>query len=958
MAINDNIIKLDELIKRVNSSIDTNINLLNKGADAINNYGKNISNIPSQYVNNLNDINEALKKIQSSNIKLTKEEKERINSILKLNQEIRSNNQTTLSNIRVLNQQEAAKKRQEKATKDLNSAYLQLSKAESEAARRLQDLIARGKTAEQTQRQYNRELKNAKNEFDSLRTKVLSADNAVGRWNRTNERTISGLKNMFLGVKNLVAAFGIVGGLTLFANLVKDSYRLIKELQGLNEALKMVTGSEAEFAKQQIFLSQTAEKFGVDINTLTEQFTQFYVSAKDKLAGEQIQNIFSSVTKAGAKMGLTVDAQKRAFLALNQMMSKGVISSEELRGQLGEALPGAFGIMAKAMKTTEKGLAEMLKNGELLAKDVLPKFAKELEKAYGIENVDRIENITSAQNRLSNAWVSLINNISDGQGVISKFFITALNKATELLNIINRLNKDSKDFANDYIESFNKFASTNTVDRVKEIDKELKKNNETLLRQTKAYNDQKKKVDELNGSFVKYLDTSGNIKKEQEILEKLEQSRNTTIIANKKLNELRNSTLAERNTLERQFIDLFTKRNKSVTESVALDYTKSKTNEQLRKEIEQLNSLLQTNEEKQKSNNLTKKEDLLKTVETIDLKKLESKTLDVNLDSLDRQLEAYNKNTEAKERDAEATKEWLKEYKKSFSDDFISQSGFDKIFFIIENFDSLKQSGVSTALAISEAFQQAYNTINQISQRNFEAEKARVQEQYDFAIQAAGDSETARAEIERQRDAKLKEIQRREAKSQRDMAIFNATIDTAQGVVGAISRADLYPYNFVLAGIIGALGSAQIAYISSQPLPQFYKGTENAPEGWAWTQERGPEVITDKDGNLKTTGNNKGAQLTYLEQGDKVYKSRQDYINKELGKLGIDSLGSWKKQDANIIINDNSNISEIKSEISNLANIIKNKEGVQISIDEYGFRKLQGNRQILNSKLTLKGRDV
>jgi tape measure domain-containing protein len=38
---------------------------------------------------------------------------------------------------------------------------------------------------------------------------------------------------------------------------------------------------------------------------------------------------------------------KKELLALNQMMSKGTIQAEELRGQLGEALPGAFGIMAK-----------------------------------------------------------------------------------------------------------------------------------------------------------------------------------------------------------------------------------------------------------------------------------------------------------------------------------------------------------------------------------------------------------------------------------------------------------------------------------------------------------------------------------------------------------------------------------------------------------------------------------
>jgi hypothetical protein len=87
-------------------------------------------------------------------------------------------------------------------------------------------------------------------------------------------------------------------------------------------------------------------------------------------------------------------------------------------------LPGAFGIMAKAVGVTEKELGNMMKAGELLASDVLPKFAQQLEKTYGIENINRIETMTSAQNRLSNSWTNLVNSFYDGEGIISKAIIT------------------------------------------------------------------------------------------------------------------------------------------------------------------------------------------------------------------------------------------------------------------------------------------------------------------------------------------------------------------------------------------------------------------------------------------------------------------------------------------------------------------------------------------------------
>ena len=49
----------------------------------------------------------------------------------------------------------------------------------------------------------------------------------------------------------------------------------------------------------------------------------------------------------------------------------------------------------------------------------------------------------------------------------------------------------------------------------------------------------------------------------------------------------------------------------------------------------------------------------------------------------------------------------------------------------------------------------------------------------------------------------------------------------------------------------------------------FYKGTQNAPEGWAWLHEKGGEIHTDKHGNIKELGDS-GAKLRYLEKGDKV----------------------------------------------------------------------------------------
>jgi len=251
-------------------------------------------------------------------------------------------------------------------------------------------------------------------------------------------------------------------------------------------------------------------------------------------------------------------------------------------------------------------------------------------------------------------------------------------------------------------------------------------------------------------------------------------------------------------------------------------------------------------------------------------------------------------NTEKEIKKLEEYKKLLSETFQGFIDDFGSNSGFGKMIDILSGgLDKFKGDAVATALTVSEAFQQAFNTISEMSQRNFDAEYVRLEKQKEISILFAGESTTAKEEIERQYEEKRKAIQRRQAEAQKRLAIFNIAIDTAQAVVSALAEV-AYPMNIVVAGLMAGLGAAQIAMVSSQEIPAFWRGTENAPEGWALTQEKGAEVITDKNGKVKTLGTNKGAQMTYLNKGDKVYNAQksEDYINKELAKNGIMLMGS------------------------------------------------------------------
>lgn len=135
-------------------------------------------------------------------------------------------------------------------------------------------------------------------------------------------------------------------------------------------------------------------------------------------------------------------------------------------------------------------------------------------------------------------------------------------------------------------------------------------------------------------------------------------------------------------------------------------------------------------------------------------------------------------------------------------------------------------------------------------------------------------------------DKKEKEIKTKKAKQDRDNALIQIAIDTAVGIAKTFATLG-FPAGIVGAAVILALGIAQAAFVASQPLPKFEDGTDSAPQGWAWTQEKRAEPILDKHGRLKTMGTSGGAKLTYLEKGDKVLPSRTAFFNEDITRAAM-----------------------------------------------------------------------
>jgi len=126
----------------------------------------------------------------------------------------------------------------------------------------------------------------------------------------------------------------------------------------------------------------------------------------------------------------------------------------------------------------------------------------------------------------------------------------------------------------------------------------------------------------------------------------------------------------------------------------------------------------------------------------------------------------------------------------------------------------------------------------------------------------AGDNEDAKKAIEEEAEKRRQKIKIQQAKDDKKEAMFQIILDTAVNIVKS------FP-NVLQMAFAGALGAAQLAVVANRPLPQFYKGTDDSPEGFAQVGERGRELVQDgktKKWSLtpdKTT-------VAYLTKGSKV----------------------------------------------------------------------------------------
>lgn len=255
-----------------------------------------------------------------------------------------------------------------------------------------------------------------------------------------------GMSTRLFALTSLVREFGVriaavagimAGASAAFVTLGAGMLKAGMALQQIQMQFQTVTGSTAVAAHDINFVKTVAQQAGLEFVNLATSYAKFTAAASvSGLTLNQTEKVFRGISLAASKMQLGTEQVNLTFLALEQMLSKGTVMTEELRRQLGDQLPGAFAIAAKAMDVSQAKLQDMLKKGMIPAVEFVPKFVDTLQKMWGINPEAPIETLKASINRMHNEWTFFLQDLATRTNILktAQELVDGISDAMKMLN--------------------------------------------------------------------------------------------------------------------------------------------------------------------------------------------------------------------------------------------------------------------------------------------------------------------------------------------------------------------------------------------------------------------------------------------------------------------------------------------------------------------------------------------
>jgi tape measure domain-containing protein len=194
--------------------------------------------------------------------------------------------------------------------------------------------------------------------------------------------------------------------LAFLTSLPGEAFNAAKGLATYKNQLEAVTSETNTFDQSLAFVDSLATRFNVPLESARQGFVKLYASMQPAgFSQQQIEGLFTGISQATAAFGLSADKVDRVNYAFAQMASKGQIMSEELKGQLGDVLPGALALFAEAAQMSIPEFGQAMEDGAFKGKameQVLSNVAILMTSKFGPAAQGASKTLQGALNQMQN----------------------------------------------------------------------------------------------------------------------------------------------------------------------------------------------------------------------------------------------------------------------------------------------------------------------------------------------------------------------------------------------------------------------------------------------------------------------------------------------------------------------------------------------------------------------------
>jgi len=212
--------------------------------------------------------------------------------------------------------------------------------------------------------------------------------------------------------ESVVSLNGVLAGVGA-GMLARDVAQVGMAFQSLRSGLDVAAGSSAKGAQELERLRAESQRLGLNLLSTGRQYVSFTAAvAGSNVDVAKAKDTFFAVAQAMSLLGKSPEEAGRAFNALAQIASRGSVQAEELKEQLGEQLPGAVNIAARAMGMGVEQLGKAMEQGQVSARAFFDTFGGAVAEKFPI--IGELDGAGAAFNRLGNAFDEFKNRVAEG----------------------------------------------------------------------------------------------------------------------------------------------------------------------------------------------------------------------------------------------------------------------------------------------------------------------------------------------------------------------------------------------------------------------------------------------------------------------------------------------------------------------------------------------------------------